>query len=225
MHFFYYPQLLPRTTKLALNDDEHRHAQVLRLKDGETVGLLNGKGLIAIAELTQSKKETLAAITQIHIQPIAQPEIHMAIGLLKKRDSLEWMIEKLVELGAASITLLMTENTERHHLSMDRLERIAIGAIKQSGNPWLPRIEVMSFDQALGAHLEIQNKFIAHCADGKKSPIYKTHSAAVWIGPEGDFSPEEIEHALDAGWQPIGLGPLRLRTETAAISALAALRL
>ena len=147
---------------------------------------------------------------------------------------MEWLVEKAVEIGVGEITLLECNHSERSFLKTDRLEKLAISAMKQSLHTVLPEIHpAVKLSDWLTSHLSpftSHLKFIAHCeADKPRTPLATAlqpgHDAVVLIGPEGDFSEEEIALALDCGFQPVSLGPSRLRTETAALYAVTAFNL
>ena len=151
--------------------------------------------------------------------------IHIGIAPTKNIDRTEWAIEKCVEMGADEITLLLCEHSERKTVNIDRLQKIVVSAAKQSLKnrfPILKPLTKMTDMQVEG------DKFIAHCIEGYKATdekqalkdkIVRGHSTMILIGPEGDFSPEEVNWALANGYQPVSLGAARLRTETAAIVA------
>ncbi len=147
---------------------------------------------------------------------------------------MEWLVEKAVEIGVGEITLLECDHSERSFLKTDRLEKLAISAMKQSLHTVLPEIHpAVKLSDWLTSHLSpftSHLKFIAHCeADKPRTPLTTAlqpgHDVVVLIGPEGDFSEEEIALALDCGFQPVSLGPSRLRTETAALYAVTAFNL
>jgi 16S rRNA (uracil1498-N3)-methyltransferase len=148
---------------------------------------------------------------------------------------MEWLVEKAVEIGVGEITLLQCDHSERSFLKTDRLERLALSAMKQSLHLTLPRINsAVSLRNFIIQAIEQSNtqaiKLIAHCEADKPRTLIAAalqpgSDAVVLIGPEGDFSEEEIALALDAGFQPVSLGPSRLRTETAALYAVTAFNL
>ena len=152
----------------------------------------------------------------------------------KNPSRMEWLVEKAVEVGVGEITLLQCDHSERSFLKTDRLEKLAISAMKQSLHTTLPHINpAVNLKDWLNSQLSTLNsqlKFIAHCeADKPRTPLANalkpSTNAVVLIGPEGDFSEEEIALALQCGFQPVSLGPSRLRTETAALYAVCAFNL
>jgi 16S rRNA (uracil1498-N3)-methyltransferase len=208
-----------------LSDQEASHcSQVLRKKVGEHIFFTNGLGEIYESEILEIQKKQV--ILRIIKRQFVSNNAHfsIAIGLLKNRDRMEWMIEKLVEIGVEEIFLITTEKSERTKINVDRFEKKAVAAMKQSLRAHLPKITQLSFDEVLLN--PIQKKFIAHCQNGIKT--YWTTNlnlpqepTLLLIGPEGDFSDKEIQKALNHNFQPVDLGPNRLRTETAAIYAAA----
>ena len=142
----------------------------------------------------------------------------------KNLDRMEWLVEKAVEVGIERLTFLRCARSERRELKLERLEKIAISALKQSGQTWLPQLDEMTDFAAFVATVEPETAFIAHLEDGERTELKQVVGNAprccVLIGPEGDFTPAEIELALGRGIQPVSLGASRLRTETAALAAV-----
>jgi 16S rRNA (uracil1498-N3)-methyltransferase len=169
-------------------------------------------------------KRCRAVVSRSKKQPPPPYDLHLAVAPTKSNDRYEWFVEKAVEIGISEITPVICAHSERKIIKLDRIERVAIAAMKQSLKSWLPRI-----NQAvpLAAFLRNQNggglKAIAHCAEGPKERLSKLlvpgRASTILIGPEGDFSPVEIKEALAAGYQAVNLGEQRLRTETAALVA------
>lgn len=230
MKIFYTSALEESTQRITLDTEESQHAvKVLRCFEGEHITLLNGKGLVADAEIAKpNAKACEISVQKIHLQPKPSAEIHIALANLKKRDRVEWFIEKSVELGASSVILFRGDHTEKLTIDADRLKKIAISALKQSGNAWLPELHIYQSLKMLLAENDTKNKFIAHCETDQtqllKHAYPKGENALVLIGPEGDFSSNEIQLAIDNNCIPVNLGPLRLRAETAALTALLTLQ-
>lgn len=208
----------------SFEEDESRHcALVLRHKQGDEITIFDGVGGIHKGQLTLvSKKECEFEIIDSKSAERKSFGIHLAIAPTKNSDRMEWMVEKLCEIGVDQITFIETEHSERKKLRLDRLEKKAISAMKQSGNPWLLEINpIMKIEDFLIEDNSTQ-KFIAHV-----DPIhpYLANSASpgskvsILIGPEGDFSLEEVENAVSKGSQPISIGENTLRTETAGFVA------
>lgn len=209
-----------------LPEEESQHCvRVLRLKEGDPITLTDGKGFLYTAILANAHpKHCRVDITEQHRQtPLWNYIIHIAIAPTKNMDRMEWFVEKATEIGINTITCLRCRHSERREIKLQRLNKIAVSAMKQSQKTWLPQInEMIDFNTFISQKLD-GDKMIAHCAEDKKQLIkdsYKPNSnALILIGPEGDFSSEEINAALSAGFSPISLGKSRLRTETAALTA------
>ena len=227
-----------------LDAEESRHAvRVLRMREGDTINVTDGQGhLYACRIINASDKacivepfhETAHEDSATHKETFHETSLHLAVAPTKNPARMEWLVEKAVEIGVGEITLLQCDHSERSFLKTDRLERLALSAMKQSLHITLPRINpAVNLKDWLNSQFSILNsqlKFIAHCeADKPRTPIAAALQpgidAVVLIGPEGDFSEEEIALALDAGFKPVSLGPSRLRTETAALYAVTAFNL
>ena len=209
-----------------LDEAESKHAiKVLRLTVGDKINLVDGKGTFFEAEITQAhaKKcdlKILSSTTENNIKA----NLHIAIAPTKNNDRLEWFVEKATEIGIGEITPLICQRSERKTLKTDRLEKTAVAAMKQSLKATLPRInEPVSFKDFVKTHAQQNNQFIAHCLDNTEKHLsrlcVKNEPALVLIGPEGDFTKDEIELAVKNRFKPISLGTSRLRTETAGIVA------
>lgn len=222
MHLFHCPHL--DTATVALPDEEAHHAgHVLRLRVGDRIGLLDGQGTRAVAELIAvTKREVLAQVVERSAQPRERPAtIHLAVAPTKQMDRYEWFVEKAVEIGVDRITPLLTTRTERSKLRIDRLERVAVSAMKQSQRTWLPRIDAPTDMTAfLKGELAVQ-RFFGWC-EGEHVPLMAAYApasdAVVLIGPEGDFTPEEAALLRAQGVTAVAIGAARLRTETAALA-------
>lgn len=152
-----------------------------------------------------------------------KPSVHLLISVLKTSERMEWLTEKAVELGVASVTFYVSDRTERKNLNTAKLSKIAISAIKQSGRCWLPAISgPVSFHEAI--NLDHSQKFVASLATEPLTSLFEhcslIESTAILIGPEGDLTPDEIEMAQDKSFIPVTLGKYTLRSETAALAAL-----
>nr|WP_321451865.1 16S rRNA (uracil(1498)-N(3))-methyltransferase [uncultured Carboxylicivirga sp.] len=208
-----------------LCESESKHCiNVLRHKTGDIITIANGKGQYFKGEITDAhpKRCNIAAIETINH---AQPEygIHLAVAPTKSIDRFEWLIEKAVELGVQEITPLLCSHSERKKLRIDRIERIAISAMKQSLKAYMPIVnELTPFDSFL-RKVNPSETYLAHCYDEEKYLLKNAYqnntNAVLCIGPEGDFSMEEINLAKQAGFKMVSLGTSRLRTETAGMAA------
>lgn len=231
MKIFYHKETTADSQSIVLSEEESFHAaKVLRVTNGDKVVVLNGEGLEAeaVVEKADAKKCRLE-IQSVTFKEKPQPEISIALAMIKKRERMEWFAEKAVELGAAEIIFFQSAHTEKAHADLKRIERIAISALKQSGNAWLPEIRAgISLNQLVEQEFA-DEKFIGYCPTGKEELLSRQYAkgknARVLIGPEGDFSPAEVEQALRHDFRMVNLGPLRLRAETAALTALLTLQI
>jgi len=227
MHAFYIPTLLPEINHLFLSEEESKHAcRVMRLKSGDLAELLDGKGGRYVAKIISDHPKKCEVEVINYKKELPQPfEIHIAISPTKNADRIEWFLEKAIELGLTKLSLIQTERGERKQMKTDRLEKIAIAAMKQSHRTYLPEIEeLQSFKDFISKH---PKGGIAHCEEFKSqslSEIAYSIGFPILIGPEGDFTPVEIQIALNSGYKPIALGKTRLRTETAGLYAVTLLK-
>ena len=218
-----------------LDEENSRHAlQVLRMKPGEELTLTDGQGNQLQGIITGDKKrECRVKVQARNTIPLPAGTITIAISLLKNTNRFEWFLEKAVEIGVIEIVPLLCERTEKEKFRSDRLKNILISAMLQSRQCWLPILHEPIPFELLFRQEEVaasNQKFIAHCLEGdKKNPADlispEANSRIVLIGPEGDFSREEIELALRHQFTPLSLGNTRLRSETAGVVAAALLRL
>jgi 16S rRNA (uracil1498-N3)-methyltransferase len=223
MTIFYSPNILETSV---LSEEESLHcAKVLRMKAGEEVLIVDGKGGMFGAKIVAPHpKHTAVEITDRQTTETGRASrIHIAIAPTKNMDRLEWFAEKVTEIGIDEITPVFCRFSERKNINMERVEKILVSAMKQSQKAYLPKLNPACPVQQLLKQATESQKFIAHCYEGEKrllQQLYnKNESALVMIGPEGDFSPEEVEMALQNGFQPVSLGESRLRTETAGVVA------
>lgn len=229
MHVFYAPDI---KVKAELPEEEAQHCvRVLRLGVGDSITITDGKGYFYKAEISAvAGKRCMVNITEETEQPSFWPcHLHIAMAPTKNMDRNEWFAEKATEIGFDELTFLNCRFSERKVIKTERIEKILVSAIKQSLKARLPILnEMTDFDKFIAKEFKGQ-KFIAHCYEGEKpllkDVLRKGEDALVLIGPEGDFSPEEVEKALANGFTPISLGKSRLRTETAALVACHTLNL
>jgi len=220
---FYVPDI---ATAQELPEEESRHCvRVLRLKAGDAITITDGNGFFYTANL----ENTHPKHCRIHVtdhwpqKTIRKYNLHLAVAPTKNIDRMEWFVEKATEIGVDTITCLNCRHSERNEIKLQRLNKIAASAMKQSQKAFLPKINGMiDFHQFVSREWK-DVKMIAHCADGPKQLIKNVYTperhALILIGPEGDFSRDEIDDALAAGFAPVSLGENRLRTETAALVA------
>lgn len=223
MYLFYTPDIL---TSHCLSEEESGHCvRVLRYGRGDEILLTDGCGTTYNARITNPHPkhcefEVLSSEKQARTHDFY---LHIAIAPTKNIERLEWMVEKCTEIGVDEITPLLCRFSERKTLRTDRLEKIILSAAKQSLTPYLPKLNPLTDFETLIAQTEQEQKFIAHCYKEDKrelrDEIQKGKSVCVLIGPEGDFSEEEIHHAFARGFVPVSLGKSRLRTETAGVVA------
>ena len=228
--FFYTPEI-----NGALPEEEAKHVvRVLRMKEGDQMNLMDGCGKFYLAEITSaSNHHCLYKVIQEEQQTRAwQGQIHLAVAPTKLNDRIEWMAEKATEIGWDRVSFLNCQFSERRNLKTERIEKIVVSAVKQSHKAWIPEVDELQtfkeFVQKWGrdAMSEDDNvqRFICHCYEGEKphlkDVLERGKDAIVMVGPEGDFSVEEVKLALEYGFKPVSLGTSRLRTETAALVAV-----
>ena len=233
VRFFYLPDA---ANSNELPADEGQHAmRVLRLKAGDEMMLMDGKGTFYRAEVTLAHthhccydiKETMSQERQW------KGEVHLAIAPTKLMDRIEWMTEKAVEIGIDRLSFLNCQFSERRVVKVPRIQKIVVSAVKQSHKAWAPQVsEMTAFDKFIAEPLTAR-KYIAHCYDEiPRTYLFDelrkpsdTSDAVVLVGPEGDFSIDEVRKAVAAGYQSVHLGASRLRTETAGLSAVMMMQL
>lgn len=215
-----------------LPDEEALHAlRVLRLKAGDEIFLMDGKGSFFQAEVTMaSTKHCFYEIKEVLPQQKTwKGNIHLAIAPTKMMDRIEWMVEKITEMGFDEISFLNCQYSERKQLRIDRLEKIVTAAMKQSRKAWKPVVHpLLPFKQFIKQSMQ-GHRYIAHCYTEIErkdffNDIAKTHSEddiTILVGPEGDFSIDEVRLAMAEGYQSVSLGQNRLRTETAGMMSVA----
>lgn len=228
MHRFYVPDI---EIQNALPEEEAQHClRVLRLQEGDRIEAVDGKGHLFRCRITLAdrKRCELQIEERIDVRPHWGCRITVAIAPTKNADRLEWMAEKATELGVDRIIPLLCRYSERRTLKTDRLRKILVAAMKQSLKATLPLFdELTPVEEVLKTDHDGQ-KFIAYCDPELPRKNFVTEykkrgDAIILIGPEGDFSKDEIKAAIGAGFVPVSLGESRLRTETAGLYAVAAI--
>ncbi|MCF8304761.1 MAG: 16S rRNA (uracil(1498)-N(3))-methyltransferase [Bacteroidales bacterium] len=226
MQLFFAPELNPQLKEYVLDELESRHCvKVLRMKTGDILHLTDGRGHLYVGRLTDDHIKKC----RVEIEEVQQEQdkrdfhLHIAVAPTKNINRFEWFLEKATEIGIDEITPLLCEHSERKHIKPDRLERILSGAMKQSLKTCLPKLNPMvKLNEFVSQDFSGQ-KFIAyvekHQPDSLQNWYKQKGDVLILIGPEGDFSPGEVQLAMDHGFEPINLGPNRLRTETAALIA------
>jgi len=224
MQLFYVPNI--SGAEVNLDEAESKHAvKVLRLSVGDSVQLIDGKGGFYQAEISDAKQKKCRLVIVEAKKEFGKKDfhLHIAIAPTKNIDRFEWFLEKATEIGIDEITPLLTSHSERKTVNPERLEKILVSAMKQSLKAYLPKLNDITAFRQLVVNIKTENKFIAYCDD-----IQKTHlkdltnqgkDTLILIGPEGDFSPEEVQLAIEKGFSVVSLGNSRLRAETAGIVA------
>lgn len=224
MHIFYTPDINSDT--YLLSEEESKHCiKVLRLHKESPLFLVDGKGGFydAVIEEPHPKRTKIKVLRVQQNYGLRNHRLHIAIAPTKNIERMEWFLEKATEIGVDMITPIICDRSERKEVKLERLNKVITSAVKQSIKAFHPVLnEAQRFSDLILKCGESQ-KFIAHCVDSRKDSL-KEHiklnsDYLVLIGPEGDFSLEEISLAIDQGFLPISLGDSRLRTETAALEA------
>lgn len=222
--YFYEPGITVTDAVYTLSEESSKHAiQVLRMRAGDELVLANGHGgLLTAAVVQPDKKHCTVQVRQTSQQPAPSRSVRMGISLLKNAGRLEWFLEKATEIGVQEIVPLLCHRTEKQHFRYDRMQHIVVSAMLQSGQAWLPVLQQpLPFEQVVH-NFQAAQKLIAHCEQQPKQAIPRLqlpNDVLLLIGPEGDFTPEEIQQALQQNYLPVTLGSTRLRTETAGVVA------
>ncbi len=226
MQLFYHPDILESDVQIVFPKEESRHiVKVLRKKEGDLLNVTNGKGYLFKTEILNiSAQQCLAKVREVEAEAAPAYYLHLAVAPTKMNDRYEWFLEKATEIGVREITPVICDHSERKVVKPERYERVLQSAMKQSLHLSKPKLNDTS---DLKDFLSIElpgRKYIAHCVEAEekrslKNQMQPGERSTILIGPEGDFSSEEIELALKNNWIPVSLGNSRLRTETAAIVA------
>ena len=227
--FFYEPTLTSGCTSFTLSEESSKHCiQVLRMQEGDRIDLTNGIGQLCEATITvANKKNTIVSIQSEKIIPASNQKIVLGISLLKNAVRLEWLLEKATEMGVHTIVPLVCDRTIHERFKTERMQNILQSAMIQSQQAWLPILTAPTKFKTFIDTYNAPQQYIAHCEQSERISIKElapSNDCILLIGPEGDFTPAEIEHALINKYQAINLGPTRLRTETAGIFALSVLK-
>lgn len=227
MQLFYNPNISETLKEVTFDKEESRHIiKVLRMKEDDSFKITNGKGSFFDAEIVSANpKACLVKILSEEIQKPLPYHLHLVVAPTKLNDRYEWFLEKATEIGVSEITPVICDHSERKVIKAERYERIIQSAMKQSLKAHLPVLnEAISFKDFINSENQFEDlKFIAHCEEinkkSLKSVLIPDKRITILIGPEGDFSSEEIELAKKAGYISVSLGDSRLRTETAGVVA------
>ncbi|MFY7964865.1 MAG: RsmE family RNA methyltransferase [Chitinophagaceae bacterium] len=222
--YFYQKNISATNNQLVLTEEASKHCvQVLRMKEGEQLQLTNGIGNLFTAEIiAANKRNTIVKILETSNTQHSTSIICIAISLLKNASRFEWFLEKATEIGITEIIPVISKRTERQHFRFDRMNNILIAAMLQSQQTYLPVLKEPVLFNEIFKSADYQTKLVAHCEEDKKQAIKDiavNGKTQILIGPEGDFTPEEIALALQNNYQPVTLGNTRLRAETAGVVA------
>ena len=231
MHRFYCPDI---ADTLTLGEEDSKHCvKVLRMAEGTTIEVVDGNGNLYTCRITMAhpKRCAIEVLDEVSQSPHWGHQIVLAIAPTKNLDRIEWLVEKCVEMGVDRIIPLRCHNSERTVLKTERLKKIMVSAMKQSLKATLPQLDEMTPVERVFADSFSGSRFIAYCDEQLPREQRLTIASAyrpgddamVLIGPEGDFSPDEVQAAIHAGFLPVTLGDSRLRTETAGLMAIAAI--
>ncbi|MEO9022231.1 MAG: RsmE family RNA methyltransferase [Ginsengibacter sp.] len=227
----FFEENLSADKQFTVSEKSSKHiVQVLRMQSGDQVTLVNGKGMVLTAEiLLADKKNTSVQIVKEEFFPHPTPSITIALSLIKNTSRFEWFIEKATEIGVSAIIPLLCKRTEKTHFRKERITSVMISAMLQSKQAWLPQLTDPQKITDVIKREEYDQKYIAHCEEEKKRELKNIsvdHSLSkiILIGPEGDFTMEEIQSSIQQNYIPVSLGATRLRTETAGVVAAVLLK-
>lgn len=229
MKLFYHPHFEGQE-EFIVEDEEARHIKVLRIGEIDNIHFTDGRGNLATCRIIMDKNKTVVRVLESKNYTPPTPKLSILIAPTKNTDRMEWFVEKAVELGIHEIIFAITSNSERPYLKTERMKRVAISAMKQSLKFYLPEIKISGQFLKDDQFVFSGQRLLAHC-DNKfeRSYIFDTintnEDVLIAIGPEGDFSKDEIESAIKSGYTGITMGENRLRTETAAMYAVMAFNL
>lgn len=230
MNYFYHPN--PETDNQLSNEESFHCIKVLRKKRGDQIDIIDGKGHIFKCKIENDSHRncSFSILEKIQVSNSKDYYIHIAIAPTKNQDRIEWFVEKTCELGVDEISFINTKRTERKKINLERIEKKAVSAMKQSKNLNKTKVNALiSFEEFLQSHAESTQNFIAFVDHNNESQLFKTATSKgkylVLIGPEGDFIPEEVSLAKHRNFQMVSLGNSVLRTETAGVIACHTLNL
>lgn len=229
LSLFFHDGELQQGSEIQLAEDSTRHiVQVLRMQPGHKLELTDGKGHLATASIARAEKKKCSVLIEAvqYFKP-AEPQLHMAIAFTKNASRNEWLLEKCTEMGISTIIPLMAHRTEREKIRYDRWTNILVSAMMQSKQYNLPILkEAAPFKQVIEQYGHVSQKILAHCIEERPrkriaDAILPHKETLILIGPEGDFTGEEVALCEAAGFTAMSMGTNRLRTETAAMAACA----
>lgn len=221
MQLFYDPDFSDQHLFLSF-EESHHCVKVLRKKPGDEIFVTDGNGATYTAEIgTANPNKCELRILEKKVEPSPSGYFHLAIAPTKNMDRMEWLVEKCTEIGLQELSFFYTQNSERSKFKTDRIKKKAVAAMKQSLSAYLPKInEPVKFEQIIS--IPSEQKLVAHFSTDNqelKNVLIPSRSCLILVGPEGDFTTEEISQAIKSGFQPVNLGNNRLRTETAGLVA------
>lgn len=222
---FFAKDLAPDAVAYVMDEPTSKYCiQVLRREKGQSVLLANGRGHKFTARITDdNRKKCEVQIIQCETIPAPTPALSIAIAFTKNASRIEWFLEKATEIGVQTIIPLLTQRTEKEKFKAERLENILVAAMLQSQQYWLPKLAAPQAFDKLVQENNTSQLFIAHCLPEQKRQLQQAmqpgKDTLMLIGPEGDFTPAEVNLALEKGFKPVSLGNTRLRTETAGVVA------
>lgn len=230
--FFYINDYSEAQKQIVLNEETSKHiVQVLRMKVGEQINLTDGKGTLLTCEIVDDhKKHCTVQVKDTRHKAQDAKKVTVAISLLKNANRFEWFLEKATEIGVTEIIPLLCDRTEKEKFRQERMQGIVISAMLQSQQTWLPILhEPTPYEKIANWKSKTGQNFIAHCIEDEKQSLSHSHlftfpHSLICIGPEGDFTMNEIELALKNDFIPVTLGDTRLRTETAGVVAATLLK-
>lgn len=223
MNLFYDADIEKDDCDFLLNETESHHAlRVMRMKTGEKLWVVNGKGFLFETIILESQaKKCRLQIQKVDFENPSKKEVHIAVAPTKNMDRNEWFAEKATEIGITEISWILCDNSERKVLKTDRIGKVVLAAMKQSNRLYLPKVnEMISLKEFIQTH---SNGVVAHCYEDEPKKelkdFFQSQNFPILIGPEGDFSRKEVSMLKESGYNGISLGNNRLRTETAALVA------
>ncbi len=227
LRLFYHPGIASAQSTFVLPEETSKHIiQVLRMKKEDAINVTDGKGNLVTATITNAdKKATEIKADAVSFSPQKSPFTSIAISILKNASRFEWFLEKAAETGIQQVIPLLCNRTEKQHFRWERMHQILISAMLQSNQVWLPELFKPAFSNDIIQQPFNGKKYIAHCGDGEKTFVQniisdeKIEGVRILIGPEGDFTSEELSLSLQNKFIPLSLGSSRLRTETAGMAA------
>lgn len=231
--FFYLSEYNPGDAEIVLDEDNSRHViQVLRMQKGQQLQLTDGRGRLLTATIVdEHKKKCRVRVDGSVHMPARVKKITVGMALLKNASRYEWFLEKATEIGVEGIIPLLSDRTEKQHFRQDRMQNILVSALLQSQQTWLPVLYPPARVEEVIRGAKQAQRLIAHCLEGDRKSLAEMVQAfdglpegneqLILIGPEGDFTKDEIDAALEHGFLPVTLGETRLRTETAGVVAAA----